>query len=291
MSIIDLHMHSIISGDADYTVKQLLTLARQAKLEVVSITDHNKIGSVKEAQKLFGEQGISVISGVEIDCEFRGLNIHILGYHIDVDSPLFQSIEQNYHEQDVKVTWQMVAKLSEIFGIEFDYNLLRNMAKNDVIIPEDVADVLIQDSRYSHMNWMKPYLPGGLRSDNPNVNFYWDMMAQGRVAHVEMKLPSAAEIIDVIHQTGGIAIIAHPGNNFKKRMDLFKDLIEHTKVDGIEVCSSYHSEAQTREFYQIAKSHGLLMTCGSDFHGKNKPSIAMGAINFYDLDSNEFYRG
>ena len=290
MATVDLHIHSIISGDADYTVEQLLEFALRADLQTIAITDHNKIGSVNEAIRVFTPHGIKVIPGIEIDCSFKGLNIHVLGYQIDVSDPIFEQFGRDYHEQDKIVTWQMVDKLAEIFGIEFDYALLRDHAKDGVIIPEDVAEIIIHDSRYRHMNWLKPYLPGGLRADNPYVNFYWDMMAQDRVAHVGMNLPDVNDVIDHIHRTGGIAVIAHPGNNFKSKWDLFVELLDQTNLDGIEVCSSYHSEAQTMQFYEEAKKRKLLMTCGSDFHGKNKPSIKMGGISFYGLSETEFYR-
>lgn len=291
MSRVDLHIHSMISGDADYTVEELKIMAKNTSLEVIAIADHNKVGSVKEAQLSFAQEGITVIPGIEIDCRFHGLDIHVLGYGIDINDPAYEQIEKHYHEQDKIVTWQMVENLSEIFGIEFDYNQLRQVAKNGVIIPEDVAEIIINDGRYSHMNWMKPYLPGGLRSNNPYVNFYWDMMGQGKMAHVSMDLPDVNDIIEVIHRSGGVAIIAHPGNNFKNHMSEFYVLLDETAIDGVEVCSSYHSEAQVKEFYRAAKERGLLLTCGSDFHGKNKPSIKMGSIDFHGLNEEAFYDG
>ena len=83
------------------------------------------------------------------------------------------------------------------------------------------------------------------------------------------------EVIDRIHGAGGIAVLAHPGANLKGRERELEALLA-LELDGIEVFSSYHSEAQEEYFLETAERLGKLVTCGSDFHGKTKPAISLG---------------
>lgn len=70
-------------------------------------------------------------------------------------------------------------------------------------------------------------------------------------------------------------MLAHPGNNLKGRFDLFVKMVE-AGLDGVEAFSSYHNPQTGEYFYQTASNLGLLITCGSDYHGKTKPSIKLG---------------
>lgn len=140
---------------------------------------------------------------------------------------------------------------------------------------EKFAAILLNKPEYFDHELLKPYRPGGERSDNPLVNFYWDFCAQGKPCHVKIEFPALDEIIQVIHDTGGLAVLAHPGNNLAAHPHLLTEIVR-LGLDGIEVGSSYHSPATTAHFYQQALAHGLLVTGGSDYHGKTKPAIRLG---------------
>ena len=75
-----------------------------------------------------------------------------------------------------------------------------------------------------------------------------------------------------------------PGLNAKEQMDRIHDLLQ-LGVDGFEVFSSYHSEQQTQFYYDLAKSHGLYMTYGSDFHGKTKPAVHIGMCSMEEKEN------
>lgn len=48
------------------------------------------------------------------------------------------------------------------------------------------------------------------------------------------------------------------------------------EIDCIEAFSSNHSQKQAEYYYHIAQERNLFVTCGSDYHGKTKPSIGIG---------------
>ena len=148
-----------------------------------------------------------------------------------------------------------------------------------MITGEIIAEVALQDERNHPL--MKEYLPGGSRSDNPFVNFYWDYCAQSKPAYVPIHYISLKEAVDMIHAAGGIAVLAHPGNNTKENLSLI-DAIFAYDVKGMEVYSSYHSPEQIAFYKDYAEQHYLMITMGSDFHGKTKPSIALGGSHCPD---------
>lgn len=83
---------------------------------------------------------------------------------------------------------------------------------------------------------------------------------------------------EIIEDNGGVPVLAHPGNNVKENRKLLEKIIE-TGARGLEVYSSYHNERQTAFYKDFAINNNCITTCGSDFHGKTKPSISIGGIS------------
>ena len=92
-----------------------------------------------------------------------------------------------------------------------------------------------------------------------------------------IQYPSLKHIVDIIHNSGGYAVLAHPGVNLKGKEHYLEEIVS-LGLDGVEVYSSYHTKAQVDYFYREAQRLGLQMTCGSDFHGKIKPSVRLGEM-------------
>ena len=137
------------------------------------------------------------------------------------------------------------------------------------------AEVLLNKPEYESSELLKPYRTGGSRSDNPYVNFYWDFYAQGKPCYVPKRYPSLQEAVDLIHRTGGLAVLAHPGASVKGQENLFPAMVT-LGLDGVEAISSYHTGAVSAFYWKLAEVHRLMVTCGSDFHGKAKPSVSLG---------------
>lgn len=138
-----------------------------------------------------------------------------------------------------------------------------------------MGEALLNDERYFNHELLKPYRKGESRSDNPYVNFYWDYYAQGKPCYTEVIFPSLEDTIQLINNNGGVAVLAHPGNNLKGKYEIFDEMVEKG-LQGVECFSSYHNKETNDYFYQKAKELDLLFTCGSDFHGKTKPAIHLG---------------
>ncbi len=186
-------------------------------------------------------------------CHYGDVNLHVVGYGIDYQHPIFKEIEENILNQELKCSLKKL-DLTNQLGFEVTSQQMDQLSKNGVYTGEMFAEVLLNDARYAQNELLTPYRGGGTRSDNPYVNFYWDYYAQEKPCYTEIVFPTLQETLDLIHQHGGIAILAHPGNNLKGKFEMLEDMIS-LGLDGVEVFSNYHTPEVNQYFYQKAKEY------------------------------------
>lgn len=290
--MIDLHMHSRFSDDGEYTPYELVEQCAEKGICVMSITDHNCAKANEEAEKAAKENGITYIPGIEIDCIYKNINFHVLGYGIDFWSRDFEEIEKHVNDQGFQASLDRLAKTQMLGFYHVTEKDMRALSKDSywqgVWTGEMFAEVLLAMPEYENHPLLKPYRSGGERSDNPYVNFYWDYYAQGKPCYTKVDYPAMEEIMDIIHCNRGAAVIAHPGVNLKGEGFLLDEIL-NLGIDGIEAFSSYHSPEHAEYFYRTAQEKNIFVTCGSDYHGKTKPSIGIGQhgyTNSYEEISN-----
>lgn len=279
--MVDLHMHSRYSDDGEFTPSGLMAQCAEEGMHLVSVTDHNCAKANAEAAKAAKEKGIAYLPGIEIDCTCKGINLHVLGYGINYQSHDFEKIEKHIADQSIQDSLDRLAK-TQALGFSVTEKDMLPLSKNNywqgLWNGELFAEVLLAMPEYTAHPLLKPYRPGGERSDNPYVNFYWDYYAQGKPCYVKSDYPAMEEIIEIIHSNHGAAVLAHPGANLNGKEFLLDDILS-LGLDGIEAYSSYHSPKQADYFYQAARGKHIFVTCGSDYHGKTKPAIRMGQHN------------
>ena len=283
---IDLHMHSIYSDDGEFTPTELVQQCKEAGIRVMSIADHNSAKANAEAKIEAQKAGIKYITGIEIDCTYKGINLHLLGYGIDETAPIFADIEENVRAQEVQASLERLP-LTRNLGFEIEeseLNAIADINKREIWTGEVFAEVLLAKEAYLNHELLQPYREGGSRSDNPYVNFYWDYYAQGKPCYATLVFPSLKEAIAVIHAHGGKAALAHPGKNLHGQFELFDEMVP-LGLDGVEAFCSYHSEETAKYFLERAAHYNLFFTCGSDYHGKIKPSVTLAGHGcFIDSD-------
>lgn len=289
--MIDLHMHSSYSTDGELDPVELVELCGRQGVQLLSVTDHNSVRGNVQARAAAERKGLSYVSGIEIDCVLEGAGFHLLGYGIDEWDGGFARIEENIWQQSREASRTMLQK-TQALGFSITEEELWALSKDsnwpEFWTGEMFAEVLLGRPEYLEHPMLQPYRAGGARSDNPYVNFYWDFYAQGKPCYVEVRYPGMEEAVDLIHQTHGRAVLAHPGMNLKGREELLEGIIG-LGIDGIEAFSSYHSPRQAFGFFNEAREHGLFATCGSDFHGKTKPAVHLGGHGCL-LSEEEMYR-
>jgi 3',5'-nucleoside bisphosphate phosphatase len=271
---VDLHMHSYYSDDGEFSPAELVKLCYDEGINIMAIADHNSVKAVDEGKKEADKYGIHYISAIEIDCTYKNINLHVLGYGIDYKKKIFCDLEENILNQERSCSNKKL-ELTNKLGFDIRKEQLDELSKSGIYTGEMFAEILLKDSKYEDHELLLPYRYGGSRSNNPYVNFYWDFYAQGKPCYTKITYPSFEDAVRLIGESGGISVIAHPGNNLKGRFEVFNKLIDAGLV-GVEAFSNYHDLETAKYFLEKAREHNLFITCGSDFHGKTKPAIKLG---------------
>jgi len=282
MTTVDLHIHSHYSNDGEFSPQMLVDLCLQAGLTHAAIADHNSVKAIGEAIAASEGTPLTVVPAIELDCVFDGVNLHLLGYGIDHTAHVFDTIEDHIHQQEQNNA-AVLMRLVRQLGIEFDDDVIAGLAYDGVVTGEMIAEAALIYDRAAENPLLDPYRGDGKRSDNPYVNFYWDYCSQGKPAHTPMNFMHLSQAIGIIHDNQGVPILAHPGINLKEDAALLEEILAEG-IQGIEVYSSYHNHQQVLFYREAALANHILMTCGSDFHGKTKKSITIGGINCEDDD-------
>lgn len=275
MNTIDLHMHTNVSSDGYFEPLELLKMCQEAGLKIIAVADHNSTQAITQILEAKTDFNLTLVPAIEMDCQFDGVNFHLLAYGIQHDHPFFEEIESHILKQDRKNSKYSINYTQNVLKLSFDEDFLSTLSNNGVTTPEAIMEACLKDPRNIDNPHMQPYLEGGERSDNPMVNYYWDHFSQGKPGYKPLDLPQMSDLIKEIHRQKGLAILAHPGNNIKENEALLDGVID-LGIDGLEVYSSYHSDEQTQFYMKKALDNDLLQTCGSDFHGKSKPTIQLG---------------
>lgn len=275
MGWLDLHMHSSYSNDGEFSPRKLMELCSKGGIKVVALADHNSVKGVQQANLYAKKSGIQLIPAIELDCSFRGVDLHVLGYGIDVTYHAFDKVQQDVQGTERATSLKRMMLVKKM-GIYFHYVEVLKLSRNGVVTGEMIGEAALNDDRNKNNILMSPFYPSGARSNNPYVNFYWDICSIGKKAYVPVKFMSLINAIELIHAAGGIAVLAHPGNNVGEDEELLCNIIK-SGITGMEVYSTYHTHQQIKFYESQAEKYGLIKTLGSDFHGKTKPSIKLGA--------------
>jgi predicted metal-dependent phosphoesterase TrpH len=252
----DLHLHTFFS-DGTYSPEELVAQAELQELQVLALTDHDTVEGCLATAEACRAAGIEFISGTELTAEQDGHEIHILGYQIDLQNPKllreigkFQIVRQNRIRE-------MVQRLNEL-NVPLQAEEVFALANCRAPGRPHVARALVQAG-----------LVGSL--DEAFERF----LKKNRPAWVPKFKMSASVATELIHQSGGVAVMAHPGLN---RSDEVIPIMVEGGLDGIECFHTKHSAATAEHYLQIAERFHLLVTGGSDCHGLSKGRPLIGSV-------------
>lgn len=243
--MIDLHTHTNRS-DGMHSPEALVLLAKSKSLTALGITDHDEVGALERARRAGSEAGVQIIPGVELSTMCNGFDVHILGYFIDDHSARLLEALNHLKDERIKRTHRILQKLDTL-GLSLSFEAVQRVAGEGCIGRPHVAEALVH--------------AGLVRTFQDAFDLF---LAENKPAfEPKMKL-LPAEAVALIHAAGGVASLAHPGQNLT--LEVVNKVIT-CGVDAIETIHPKHSAAQRRVFEQLAEQHGLLQTGGSDFHG------------------------
>ncbi|MBW1918410.1 MAG: PHP domain-containing protein [Deltaproteobacteria bacterium] len=259
MDYVDLHTHSTAS-DGSFRPQELVTMARDRGLRAMALTDHDTIDGVAEAIQAGAQLGIEVIPGIEISADFPEGTMHILGYFIDYQQPLFNQQLQVLKEARAHRNPRIVEKLNQL-GLTISWEDILQVSGGGQIGRPHIARALV--------------VKGYVQDQQEAFDQY---LRQGGPAYVpKFRLPPA-EAIALIRQAQGIPVLAHPftlGLGLEQLKAQLQELQE-LGLAGLEVYYPEHSPNMQADYFRLTQELGLLVTGGSDFHGANKPGIELG---------------
>lgn len=241
---VDLHLHSNYS-DGKYSITEVIELAMEKGLRVISITDHDTIDGVQEATLFAEAKGIQNIPGVEVSSEIDGQEIHILAYFIDINNSDLKVYLQKFKEERLLRAERILTKLKKL-GVNLTIDEVLQFSESKPITRPHIAFALIKKKIVkSYYEAFQKYL--GDFSD----------------AYEKKHHSSPEVVIELIKSCGGLSFLAHPYNlSDGKLMDIIK-----SGIDGIEIYHPTIKKNRQEFLHKIALQYSLLESGGSDFHG------------------------
>ena len=246
MSGVDLHSHTTAS-DGALSPRELVREAARRGVRVLAITDHDSTEALAEAfDEVAKHPPMTLVPGIEINCDVDGGEIHILGYFLEYEVEWFQAFLREQRAERKERVYRIAARLAEL-GMPIDPGEVFALVKEGSAGRPHIAQVMLAHG------YVKTYREAFDR-----------FLRAGAPANVPRRKLSPAQAILVIRKAGGVPVLAHPG--LTDLDGLIPDLVK-AGLMGIECYYHEHSAAQTRNYLQMCKDWGLVATGGSDFHG------------------------
>lgn len=261
---VDLHSHTTHS-DGTLTPGELIRLAKSRELSAIAVTDHDVTTANGEAIAVGKETGITVVPGVELSIDYMlvsGGHIDILGLFIDYGQEALNNALDYLREERHKRSEKILDRLSGL-GINLSLEEVRKEAGKGSIGRPHIARVLMKQKYVASIE-----------------EAFERYLKTGAPAFIDKEKLTAPDAIELIHQAGGLTILAHPFSlGFNTYRELFDEILALKKLglQGIEVYYTNYSRDMCRSLRRFAQGNGMLISGGSDFHGSNKPQVQLGS--------------
>jgi 3',5'-nucleoside bisphosphate phosphatase len=252
----DLHLHTLFS-DGTFTPEELAARGGEVGLAAMSLTDHDTVEGCERMAQACRTLGIEFIVGTELTAEFEDKEVHLLGYFLDLHNAKLLAEIKKFQEVRQTRIHEMTARLNKI-NIPLRAETVFALANCRSPGRPHVARALVQE---------------GLC---PSMEEAFDRyLKKGRRAWVPKCKISALDAIALIHQAGGLAVIAHPALN---HYDEMIPLLAAQGVDGLECFHTKHTVKMSNRYLIMAARLNLLVTGGSDCHGYSKGQPLIGGV-------------
>lgn len=261
-SKIDLHIHTAAS-DGTMSPEELVGRAKRAGLGVLAVTDHDTMAGVDSAVSAGAALGVEVIPGIEISTDYRGEDVHVLGYGLDAAHPALREV-LNWVQEDRRRRNERIARRMQADGIHISLAELEAEHPGATIGRPHFARVLVEQGRAQSVS-----------------DAFHRFLDPGKPYYLSRTYLPIARGIEIIRRCGGAAVLAHPLQYGYSPAELRRLVAEAAAfgVAGMEIYYTGYDAGQRGGLSDLAAEFGLFATGGSDFHGANKPQIVLGALD------------
>ena len=243
---VDLHTHTTAS-DGTLTPRELVQAAARRGVRVLAVTDHDSTEGLRDAcDEATRHPPLTIVPGLEINCDVPGAEVHVLGYYVDHEAAWFQEFLREQRVERAARVERITARLTEL-GMPIDPAEVFAIVKEGSAGRPHVAQVMVQR--------------GYVSSVREAFDRY---LHAGGPANVPRRRLTPVEAVRVIRRAGGVPVLAHPG--LADRDEMIPELVA-AGLAGIETYYPEHSVAQITAYRELCRQHGLVATGGSDYHG------------------------
>jgi predicted metal-dependent phosphoesterase TrpH len=267
--LIELQSHSTVS-DGQLGPAGVVAQAYEAGVTTLALTDHDAIAGVAEATEAAERLGVELVPAVEMSCVHPyAEDLHVCGYWVDLEriAPTCERAQQ----ERVNRAEEIVGRLNK-WGFE--------VKLEDAIA--EAGDAL---------SIGRPHIARAAGATGDLGPFFEEYLVPGGKAFVPRRWPTAEQAIELIHEAGGTAVIAHPYWDIDSP-DEVEDLVRSLAADGVETFYPTHTEAQTKHLLALCEELDLVPTASSDYHGPTHKTFSkFGAYDTYGLGEPRVPRG
>lgn len=259
---VDLHCHSTVS-DGTLAPREVVRRAHRNGAQVLALTDHDEVGGLADAADEAARLGLPFVPGVEISVSWAGETIHLVGLRIDAtDERLLRGLAAVRNGRDSRAH-EIAAGLARA-GIPDTYEgALKYVGNPDLISRSHFARYLVE---------------AGVCADMKQV--FARYLVEGKPGYVPHRWARLAEAVGWIRDSGGVAVLAHPGRYRLDQTGLWALVTEFQAVGGsaIEVLSGSHGPDDVSRFSRWSREFGLAASRGSDFHDPVESIYDLGKL-------------
>ena len=258
----DLHCHSVVS-DGTLTPEALAARAKANGVELWALTDHDEIGGQVRAAAAAAANGMAYLTGTEISVTFANETVHIVGLGFDATNPIIVNGLAKTRGGRGERAMEMSDGLAKV-GIKGAYDGALTFVGNPELI--------------SRTHFARFLVESGVCKDTYEV--FRKYLTEGKPGYVPHRWASLGDAVGWITQSGGVAVIAHPGRykfTANEEFALFSEFKTHGG-QGVEVVTGSHTTAEYMEYATVAKEFGMAASRGSDFHSPDESRIDLGTL-------------
>lgn len=252
----DLHLHTLFS-DGTFTPEELAARGAGVGLSTMALTDHDTVEGCARMAEACKALKIDFIVGTELTAEFQEHEVHLLGYFLDPHNQALLAEIKKFQTVRTNRIHEMVSRLNKM-GVPLRAESVFALASCHSPGRPHVARALVNEGLSASME-----------------EAFDKYLKKGRRAWVPKFKISAVNAINLIHQAGGLAVMAHPGLN---HCDEIIPTIAQQGLDGLECFHTKHTPKMAKRYLAIAARHNLLVTGGSDCHGYSKGEPLIGGV-------------
>jgi predicted metal-dependent phosphoesterase TrpH len=250
----DLHLHTTFS-DGTYTPVEIVDLARRSGLSAIAITDHDTLAGIGPTRLAAG-RSLDVVSGVEITAEFRGRELHLLGYFFDLDNAALQRALEGLQADRALRFHEMIKRLHAL-GVHIEEAEVANLGDATTLGRRHLAEILVTAQKAATVR----------------EAFQRYLGDRGRASVPKARLP-VADAIALVRGANGVAAWAHP--TYDCSMEALIEL-KRLGLGAVEAEYPAFRSSRVKRLRSWAKELGLAVTGGSDCHGPGQPHRCVGA--------------